>query len=1023
MSREPSNSQASKSASSDSSWLSSAFPWYLVILFFSTAHVAAGTQLGNFGVTHWTRENGLPDNSVTCLTQTRDGFLWLGTASGLARFDGLKFLPLELRSRGYPAVKEVTALYQDVSERLWIGTRGGGLWCLESGVIHQVSPGHGLDNCSVTSIAGQTDGALWVGTTGGLALMRGTNVFLYTTSDGLPGAVVSSVHVSSSGTIWVTTRQGMCQFREGRLTPFEFQTENQGSNPEMIGMYDDQRGNLWAFGDTYLVNLNDGKRFNYFRSGDTTSLRIWSLCEGRDGKLWIGTSGQGVFSFFEGQFRPLSLREASLDSDVQAIYEDREGSLWLGTFSGGLVRLQPRVVQVLDSSAGLPAEMASCLAAGGAEQLWAGYASSGLFARSGDRFDKARTSDGADFMNLITSMATTTNGELWIGTLGQGLVHLKDGTLVRLNTENGLADDEILAVSAQKDGSLWAGSGSGTVHHVHGGCIESFNLQSGSPVTCLLATDSGGIWCGSENGSLETLSEGRFISVDQAGVLSGTPVRALSEDATGRLWIGTQGHGLASVAGGHLTLWESFPDKEVNAMVSDESGDLWLSTRTGIYRLEGPAPNRPAVLQLVTEHDLSSPGLWKRGWPQAVSSRDHRLWFATPKGICAVDPHDLPAAKAAPRVQLSSVLVNGLPLSSAAFSAESIQKTSSKALRFPSSLRTLEFEFTVASLNWAERVQFQHRLDHFDGDWVDGAGERRVRYNRLPFGQYEFHVRAKDPNGAWGEDSAVLAFEVPAPLWRSYPVLALTALFVVGSVAVLVRVISHRRLRLKLAQLGQQQAMERERMRIARDVHDELGSKLTRISYLSELALHEEAPSRQSVRSIAQMIHDLLQTLDEIVWAVNPQNDTLDNLAAYLGQYATEYLQNTSVDCEVNITPNLPVYPLTAETRHNLFLAFKEAIGNALRHSQASRVQVTMSHAERRFEIVVTDNGQVFNAEATWSGGQSGPSKVGKTGNGLVNMKARLGNVGGEANIESCPGQGTRITFRLPLQESPGNTK
>jgi len=294
--------------------------------------------LGDFAITQWTRESGLPDNSVTCLTQTHDGFLWLGTASGLARFDGLKFTLVDLPRQGNRLAKEITALYQDSRERMWVGTRSAGLWCLEAGSVHQVNLGRNFDSCAVTCIAGGTNGELWVGNTGGLTRLSGTNLTLLTVADGLPSEVVSSVQVSASGTVWITTRKGMCQFENGRLTPLEFQTENPGGSPEMIGIYDDQRGNLWAFGDTYLVNLNDGKRFNYFRSGDTTSLRIWSLCEGRDGKLWIGTSGQGVLSFSDGRFSRLALREAILGSDVQAIYEDTGGSLWLGTFSGGLVR-------------------------------------------------------------------------------------------------------------------------------------------------------------------------------------------------------------------------------------------------------------------------------------------------------------------------------------------------------------------------------------------------------------------------------------------------------------------------------------------------------------------------------------------------------------------------------------------------------------------------------------------------------------------------------------------------------------
>jgi signal transduction histidine kinase len=308
---------------------------------------------------------------------------------------------------------------------------------------------------------------------------------------------------------------------------------------------------------------------------------------------------------------------------------------------------------------------------------------------------------------------------------------------------------------------------------------------------------------------------------------------------------------------------------------------------------------------------------------------------------------------------------------------------------------------------------------------VDNDIDRRVRYNGLPFGTYQFRVRAKNMDGTWGLENASLVFVLPPPFWRRPWVIAAVALLVVTIVAGVVQLFSHRRLRLRLAQLGQQEAMERERMRIARDMHDEIGSRLTRISYFSELALQEETPSKASLHSIADTIRDLLQTLDEIVWAVNPQNDTLENLAAYLGYYATEYLHNTSVECKLDIPPNLPLIPLTAETRHNIFLAFEEALSNALRHSGATRICVDMNETEGRFEIHVRDNGRGFDhTQGSTKDGKNLPLAGRKQqGNGLINIVQRLESVGGQANIESVPGKGTVVTLRLWTKSKTKNTQ
>jgi signal transduction histidine kinase len=237
-------------------------------------------------------------------------------------------------------------------------------------------------------------------------------------------------------------------------------------------------------------------------------------------------------------------------------------------------------------------------------------------------------------------------------------------------------------------------------------------------------------------------------------------------------------------------------------------------------------------------------------------------------------------------------------------------------------------------------------------------------------------------------------------------------------VASAARVVSHRRLRRRLAALAAQQAMERERMRIARDMHDEIGSKLTKISFMSERAIGElfgQEPVAKKLDSIARTSRDLLQSLDEIVWAVNPHNDTLEHLAAYLGQYATEYLHNTAVRCELRIARGLPEYPLTAEARHNLFLAFEEALNNALKHGHPSHIRIAMQMNHSSFEIRIEDDGCGFDSATSNGNSGNGEIQQKRVGNGIRNMRQRLADVGGECRFESRAGRGTVVVFRLPL--------
>ncbi|MGH7952083.1 MAG: ATP-binding protein, partial [Limisphaerales bacterium] len=300
------------------------------------------------------------------------------------------------------------------------------------------------------------------------------------------------------------------------------------------------------------------------------------------------------------------------------------------------------------------------------------------------------------------------------------------------------------------------------------------------------------------------------------------------------------------------------------------------------------------------------------------------------------------------------------------------------------------------------------------------AGVRSARYGRLPYGHYRFHVAARNADGAWQEAPETFAFIVPTPLYFQTWAICLYVFLAIALIAGIVRIISHRRLRFALTRLEQQQSLERERMRIARDMHDEMGSKLTKISFLSEHAQMDAKsaePLAGKIEAIAETSRELLKTMDEIVWAVNPRNDTLENLAAYLSHYAVEYFQNTRIECETRLPQEIPHYPLSSEARHHLFLTFEEALNNVLKHSAAANVKVEMTirGARAEFEINITDNGKGFEMSALLAA--NGQPRGGWGGNGLKNMRQRLTDIGGECLISSRPGDGAVVTMRIHLNK------
>jgi signal transduction histidine kinase len=297
------------------------------------------------------------------------------------------------------------------------------------------------------------------------------------------------------------------------------------------------------------------------------------------------------------------------------------------------------------------------------------------------------------------------------------------------------------------------------------------------------------------------------------------------------------------------------------------------------------------------------------------------------------------------------------------------------------------------------------------------AGTRRAAfYSYLPAGNYRFRVIACNSDGVWTEPGGALTLTVSRYFWQSWWFIGLAGLGLLVSVGVTVRVVEKRKIQRRLKRLVQERALERERTRIAQDLHDEMGAKLCRISFLSEHARQgglKPEEVQDQIASISAASREVLHSLDEIVWAVNPHNDTLEHVASYIGQYAQEYFQMTGVECELDLPAQLPPHPLTSQMRHHLFLAAHEAMTNILKHSGATRAKVSMTCDAAEFEIAVADNGKGFDVSAVESKAET-PAAV--AGDGLRNMHQRLAGIGGDCKVESTLGRGTTVRFALPLK-------
>jgi len=390
--------------------------------------------------------------------------------------------------------------------------------------------------------------------------------------------------------------------------------------------------------------------------------------------------------------------------------------------------------------------------------------------------------------------------------------------------------------------------------------------------------------------------------------------------------------------------------------------------------------------------------------PASCRTADGRLWFTTSKGLAVVDPAEARRPVRPAPVMIEAMLANGRTLPPGPARAG--------PLKIPAGWQGFEFHYTALSFIAPEKIQFQYRLDGWEKHWVDAYTKRVAEYNFLPPGEYVFRVRARNDDGPWGDDAASIPFRVLPHFWQTWWFYLLVALLTVGAVATIVWYISRRRMRQKLEVAERQQAIERERTRIAKDIHDHLGANLTRISLLSQAAygdLDHSTSAAEQLDRIYETSRELTRSMDEIVWAVNPQHDTLDSLASYLGNFAQEYLVSLGIRCRLEVPLHLPHWPINAEMRHHVFLAFKEALHNVVKHAKAREVSVHLKPHASGFNVIIRDDGKGFDPAAV-------PERTGR-GNGLKNMRQRLEKLGGHCEIHSSPGAGTEIRFFIQVPE------
>jgi signal transduction histidine kinase/ligand-binding sensor domain-containing protein len=986
-------------------------PIIVIMCLSISALAAASNEPTDYLLDVWTIDNGLPQNSINAIVQTKDGYLWLATFDGLVRYDGVKFVVFNVRNTPGITSNRFTSLLEDRSGDLWVGTEDVGMIRYHNGKFSAFNPNSDpkMINCIQMDDTGQI-----VAVTETVRYRLDSNALTPITPDA--GEVGANVRFSDmrlqpfgmAGDKLVSLSNGR---HISTAVPSNFIKEH------IVSAYIDRRGATWISTLAHhLVVLTDSPQVY------ATPFAVNSYFEDREGNMWLGTTDNQLVKFSHGVFKTYSNISRSLNSLINLIYEDREGTIWIGTLNRGLGRLRKRVITAYSEESGIAGKIVYPVFEDRSGNIWLGARDlirfrDGIFRPSSlSVFDPSR---GVN-LQLIgpRSIFEDDDQRLWIGTDGP-LFSLKDGKLTNETDQVGHWGF-VWVIYQDRERNMWFGTSKGLIRYRDGASqvYTSKDGLAGDDIKAILEDRQGGLWIGSYGG-LSRFEDGRFSSFTERDGLASNRVRSLYEDREGVIWVGTYDGGLSRLKNGKFTNYSTevglFNDG-VFQILEDDRMNLWMSCNRGIYRVSKQQLNdfsdgKIRSINCVSygkEDGMSSAECNGGRQPAGVKARTGKLWFPTQDGVVVIDPQAVPINTLQPPVLIESVLLDRKKVDF------------NNLVRIQPGEENLEIHFTAPTFLKPEHVRFKYLLQGVDTDWVD-AGERRVaNYSHIGPGTYTFKVIAANSDGVWNQVGATIRISVVPPFWQRW---WFVSLCVLAAAAALFLVFRQR-----VAQLEKRNALqtafsrqliesqENERMRIASELHDGLGQNLLVIKNRALLGLTVPGDEKAAMNQLGEISTMASQAIKEVrTIARNLRPYQLDRLGLTM---AIESIvsgvaesSNIKFSSEIDSIDNL----LSSEGEINLYRIVQEAVNNIIKHSAATEARIAVKRAGGNIHVSIQDNGSGFNVE----------EKAAGAGLGLLSLSERARILGGKIGIRSAPAQGTAITlmFNLPEGQSNGHNK
>ena len=941
----------------------------------------------------WSIEDGLPQSSVHRILQSRDGYLWLATEGGAARFDGVTFTVYRHENEPAFTSDDLCCLAEGGDGSLWFGTADG-LVRLRDGRFQRFGEGDGLPSSSITSVAADSDGGLVVLTTAGPAWWSDGHFRAWPSGE---TQRIISVASARDGGVWLLSETGLARADHGRIEDVELTLP--AAFGALTGMAEGPGGDLWLRSASGVFVRARGGLREWRMGRELPGGRVESLSVDREGTAWVGMNDALV-----------TVRAVPATPGVETVLrgnafldtvEDMEGNRWIGTDAAGLQILRELKFR---SEPGLAGKAVTAVTQASDGAVWAGTREDGLRRVRSDAADDP-VQPGHLTSPVILSLAPGSEGSVWVGT-PDGLNHVEaNGSVRRVTLGDGLPDEFVRSLLADRAGSLWIGTRRGLAH-LHGGHIETLTKADGlggDLIGTLLQTEASedvpaGLWIGT-SGGLSLLRGGRITTYTARDGLQGQIVTGMAQDDHGSLWVATQEGRLSRFRGGRfLTVAGFAPEESIEGVAVDGRGFLWVREARGVERVSVADLTRCAgrtgacdlpVARYGVADGMPSEEVVAGGSPSLWRTSDGELWFATRRGLAIADAAHLPLNTVPPPVVLERFVVDDLTW-----------PVTGSPLAIPFGRRRFTIEYAGLSYTVPSKVRYRFMLEGFDREWTNAGTRRSATYTNLPPRSYRFRVQAMNNDGVWNRSGAELAFRIVPPFYRRWWFALAVVLIATALAAALYR--------LRLRRLKRQfDAVLGERNRIAREIHDTLAQDFVGVSIHLELVSQllgqaKVEPALAQIERTQALVRGGLTDARQSIWELRA-NTAQDSLPTRL---RTVVERHRTGGAAVHLRIGGAYRPLDAKVENETLRVTQEALSNVERHADATEVTVELMYGSDAVVLAVRDNGRGFlQAAALLPPGHYG----------VRGMQERAAGLGGRLDVTSEPGRGTDVVLHVPI--------